>query len=368
MPPPPPPERDRALVIDVDLARGAALAGHLAATGLRATALGATALGIDPSLGRDHDLVVASDAPGRRGSVLALVRTLRTHFDPSQLPILAITDDPRAATVAAVLDAGADACVTRPYELPVLAARARALLRHKSLHDARELVMRMASHDLKNPITGILGCARLLEELLDAGDTSPHAHRELVSSIAASSLQMHRVVRDLVDTRAIGVGAVPVDRRPTDVNAIAGRVHAANLGPASAKGIRLDLVLGATRACALADPDRLSQVLDNLVSNAIKFSPPGTATRVVTRAAGDRLAIDVVDAGPGLGDADVTRLLRHYGRGAARPTAGESSTGLGLALSSRLVTLIGGELGARNNVPGPGATFSVSLPASRATA
>jgi len=102
-------------------------------------------------------------------------------------------------------------------------------------------------------------------------------------------------------------------------------------------------------------------VFDNLLSNALKFSPPGKAIYVSVRPAGGKIECKVRDEGPGFSDADKARMFRRYGRLSARPTGGEPSTGLGLSIVRKLVQLMNGDLSC-DSVQGQGAAFVVRLP------
>jgi signal transduction histidine kinase len=109
-----------------------------------------------------------------------------------------------------------------------------------------------------------------------------------------------------------------------------------------------------------ADADALRQVLENLVSNAVKFSPPGRTITVLTRAVPEGAEVEVRDEGPGLTKADRAALFQRYRRLSARPTAGEPSTGLGLSIARRLVAAMQGQL-LCDSEPGRGTAFRVRL-------
>jgi signal transduction histidine kinase len=112
----------------------------------------------------------------------------------------------------------------------------------------------------------------------------------------------------------------------------------------------------------LIDAPALERVLDNLVSNAVKFSSPGGHVRVEVRQEGSAAAISVTDSGPGIPEEDRPRLFRKFARLRPRPTAGESSSGLGLYITKRLVDAMGGSI-AISSPPEGGATFVVMLQA-----
>jgi signal transduction histidine kinase len=114
---------------------------------------------------------------------------------------------------------------------------------------------------------------------------------------------------------------------------------------------------------ASGDHDRLREAVDNLVSNAIKYSPPGTGIDISLERQDGRASIKVKDQGAGLSPEDMSRLFGRFQRLSAKPTAGESSTGLGLSIAKRIVELHGGTIQASSGGPGAGATFEIVLPA-----
>jgi signal transduction histidine kinase len=148
---------------------------------------------------------------------------------------------------------------------------------------------------------------------------------------------------------------------PTDLGALAAEIVEACQVAATAKGIALTLETAPDAPSVPADRARLSQVVQNLVDNAVKFSSAGDAVVVRTHRADDTVLLEVSDTGPGLQEDDFARVFSKYGRLSSRPTAGEKSTGLGLAISKQLVQQHRGDIGVRNN-PERGATFWFSLP------
>jgi signal transduction histidine kinase len=115
---------------------------------------------------------------------------------------------------------------------------------------------------------------------------------------------------------------------------------------------------------ALCDPDRIREALDNLLSNAIKYSPIGGRIELILERQDMNSVIRVKDEGAGLSAEDITRLFGRFQRLSAKPTGGESSTGLGLSIVKRIVELHGGAVTAESAGPGRGATFILTLPAS----
>jgi signal transduction histidine kinase len=112
------------------------------------------------------------------------------------------------------------------------------------------------------------------------------------------------------------------------------------------------------------DGDRVREAVDNLLSNAIKYSPIGGHIELLVRRAEGQTVVEVKDEGPGLSPEDMVRLFERFQRLSAQPTAGESSTGLGLSIAKRIVELHGGTIKAESPGPGRGATFIMRLPVS----
>ena len=235
---------------------------------------------------------------------------------------------------------------------------ARDRLVHLNLEKSR--FMNMAAHDLKNPLNTVSGFAQLL-----AADEpgASEAVKKYAGIIYEHAGRMHRLIVNLLDTQAIEEGLAKLHLEPCDLAELAAGV-AANFQPAAAaKRITLAGPAAGAAASVLANRDALTRVLENLVSNAVKFAPAGGTVwlAVETPHGTGRARLTVADDGPGLSAADKERLFRPFERGSARPTGAESSHGLGLFTALRLVEEQGGSI---QVVAGPlcGACFAVELP------
>jgi signal transduction histidine kinase len=113
---------------------------------------------------------------------------------------------------------------------------------------------------------------------------------------------------------------------------------------------------------ASCDSDRIREAIDNLVSNAVKYSPIGGAIDLLVRQEGGGIIVEVRDQGAGLSPEDISRLFGRFQRLSAKPTAGETSTGLGLSIVKRIIDLHGGRISVDSAGPGKGATFKMTLP------
>lgn len=225
----------------------------------------------------------------------------------------------------------------------------------------RNEMLGMAAHDLRNPLGAILGFAELLS--MRAGDRLTEKERMMLDQIVASSGRMTRLIGDLLDLSAIDAGELRLDVQAVDLVALVAESAPldADVAGAGKKDIALDLDLPEDPVVVEADAHKLGQVLSNLVSNAVKYSQPGTTLRVRVRARDDVAALEVQDEGQGIPEDERDRLFQPFGRASVETTAGESSTGLGLAIVQRIVEGHGGRIAVDSQV-GVGSTFRVELP------
>lgn len=218
----------------------------------------------------------------------------------------------------------------------------------------------LASHDLKAPLVGTIMTAEMLAE---ENEDRP-AVAERARTLRTESQRMLGLVQDLLDSSAAESGRLELQRETLDLAELADDVAAVFADRAARKNQRIEVVAesggGDTRI--EGDAARLRQVLENLVSNALKFSPPGTTTRLgVRRTTSGTIRLEVRDEGPGLTPEDRAGLFQRFRRLSAAPTGGEPSSGLGLALARDLVAAHGGRLEVESE-PGQGAVFFAEFP------
>jgi two-component system phosphate regulon sensor histidine kinase PhoR len=213
------------------------------------------------------------------------------------------------------------------------------------------------SHELRTPLTAIRG---YVEALLDEPETSERS-RQFLDVIGRHSLRMERLVTDLLRLARLDANQEPADIAVCDVEQILSTV-AADLEPAaSAKQQRIQVSVDGAVRQARADAAKLHDIVRNLVENAVNYSPDGTDIQVVVTPADGRVRLEVLDAGPGIPQDDLTRVFERFYRvdkSRARPGAG--GTGLGLAIVKHLVEVHGGDVRAENRPEG-GARFVVVL-------
>lgn len=215
----------------------------------------------------------------------------------------------------------------------------------------------IAAHDLRNPLTTIMASAQLLEIKAE-----PEKVPTLSRAIFKAGKQMRDLIVTLLDANAVEEGRFSCKAERCDLRELAGMAIGHFEAQAANKRITVLLELGPDLE-ALADHGTTLQVLDNLISNAVKYSPFDTTIRVSVFAEDERtMAISVADEGPGVSAADLQKMFGKFTRLTAQPTGGESSTGLGLSIVKKLTEAMGGTIECRSLL-GSGATFILRLPA-----
>jgi PAS domain S-box-containing protein len=245
-----------------------------------------------------------------------------------------------------------------------LAARAALAIDNARLYgearDAirfRESVMSIVAHDLKNPINGILLNLRFLAKSLSSGEEAKDA-RDSVDAIKHACSSMTTLIHDLLDLARIDGGQLTLLRQNYDAETLVRRVIVACEATAMERGITLGFVLPHHPPTVYCDRERFTQVLTNLVSNALKFSPEGAAVTIRVDDIPDALKFSVEDTGPGLSSEHMAHVFDRFWQ--ARPDAAKG-TGLGLSIARGLVDAQGGTIGVESTL-GRGSTFFFTLP------
>jgi two-component system, sensor histidine kinase and response regulator len=298
-------------------------------------------------------------------SGLDVLRQIRESHSIEELPVIMATAKGESHDIIEALDLRANDYVVKPIDFPVLLARMRTQLSLRRMAELKDDFLRIASHDLKGPLHAILSAASLIAMEVRPGQAMSDEMYEFVELIRNRTRQMWGIIEDFLDFQAFDDGQIQLHPGPAEINDLVKTVVARNRSYAESKEIGLSEELAEPAPIMEVDAGRLEQVIENFVSNAIKFSFAGSATTVRTRTGDDgSVFVEVEDQGPGLKPEDEARLFMKYARLSNQPTGGEVSTGLGLAICKRLIELHDGEIGARNNA-GEGSTFWFRLPAKR---
>jgi len=216
----------------------------------------------------------------------------------------------------------------------------------------------IVSHDLKNPLSAITMIANVLANEADTL-TSQEIH-EFAGDIRSSSGRMFKLITDLLDINRIEDGFAVTDAQTVFADEAVRIVASHYREAAQAKGIKINEQLAPAQLHA--SPSVLAQILDNLISNAVKYSLPDTEITLKTETDGKHVRISIADRGPGLTEEDKRNIFGKFKRLSAQPTGGEHSTGLGLSIVKKLAEAVGGEIRYESEL-GKGTTFTLELPA-----
>jgi two-component system CheB/CheR fusion protein len=223
---------------------------------------------------------------------------------------------------------------------------------------AKDRFLAVLSHELRTPLTAMFGWARLLKtQKLD-----PAAAARAIEVIERNTALQARLIEDLLDVSRIVTGTLHLDARPVMLAPVVGAALAAMQPAADAKGVLLTSALDEGAGPVRGDPARLQQIVANLVSNAIKFTPSGGRVDVRLARLGSDVELTVRDTGQGLTAAQLARLFVRFDLAPHRSTQSQGGLGLGLAIARHLVDLQSGNIQAESPGPGQGATFTVTLP------
>jgi signal transduction histidine kinase len=238
------------------------------------------------------------------------------------------------------------------------AARTTALNRQLAVaNEEKNRFLGIASHDLRSPLSSVRG----LSQLMLSAPIAEQDRQEFLETIHRTSDEMLGLVNDLLDVAVIESGKLDLRCARVELGELVQQRLRHFEPQARAKTIALETRLEPA-LFAMLDRGRFAQVIDNLVGNALKFSPAGSTVQVNLRRDGQALELSVDDQGPGIAPQDRALLFRSFQQLSARPTGGEKSTGLGLAIVKRIVDAHGGDIQVLDG-NGGGARFLVSIPA-----
>lgn len=297
--------------------------------------------------------------PGING--LQVLEEIRKHRSLINLPIIMVTADDLEESIITSLQLGANDYLTKPLNLPVAMARIETQLRLKELATLKDEFLRFASHDLKKPVIVMMDIVSELQKTLLPGDKVADDIPELLDLINRTGENMQQVIAGFLSSETPSHAAEESTDNVIAINNVVDKSLQANESYARKKGVRLKKELAENLPAIEANEFHLSQVLDNLIGNAMKFSPRDTTTTVKTHADDQYVYTEVCDGGPGLTEDDMKKLFTRYASLSNTPTGNETSSGIGLSMSKQFIEQYQGEIGARNN-PDQGATFWFKLP------
>jgi two-component system, NtrC family, sensor histidine kinase GlrK len=248
--------------------------------------------------------------------------------------------------------------VRGPEDLRYLGRRLDWLRRRlEEFETQKNRFLRHISHELKTPLTALREGAELLNDQV-AGPLVP-AQKQVVSIMRDNSIKLQRLIEELLDYQRALHAAASLEVKPVVLDALVAEAAKGHELAAQSKGLRL--VIDSQSAMVEADPEKLRSIIDNLVSNAVKFTPPGGTITVRARVQAGEAVIEVMDSGPGVPAEERESIFNLFFRGRGKGESGRiKGSGLGLAIARELVEAHGGHIAV---VPqGSGGHFRVTLP------
>jgi signal transduction histidine kinase len=313
----------------------------------------------------------------------ALVRELRAHPELEGIPIIVLTAKADDELRVKLLREGAQDFLTKPVASEELRARVANFVMLKRTRDvlqgalssqSRDLAtladelaaanrgkdefLAVLSHELRTPLMPILSWSFLLRE----GQLDAPAMKRALEAIERNAKLQARIVEDLLDVSRAIKGKLRLNVQPIVLDPVIQAAIESVRPAAEAKGIALDARLDLEMGPISGDPERLHQVVWNLTSNAIKFTPPGGRVEIRLARLGEHLHLTVTDNGRGIQPALLPRMFERFWQADSSATRAEGGLGLGLAVVRHLVELHGGTVRAESAGEGLGATFTVTLP------
>jgi len=241
--------------------------------------------------------------------------------------------------------------------------KAKILAELKELNEKKNQFLGIAAHDLRNPLTGIRGYLQLFIYTLKMDNFDRIKSVDDLNRALKIVDRMSNLINNLLDISAIESGKIKLTPEKVEIQKLLEEVIQFYHRLAEQKQIRLTLHENTQAQFAVIDRSRIIEVIDNLISNALKYTYPEGSVEVWYQQTIDQVTIFVRDTGQGLSQEDIQQLFSSFTRLSAKPTGGECSTGLGLAIVKKIVELHGGTVSVESQL-NVGSTFSFSLPIS----
>jgi two-component system, sensor histidine kinase and response regulator len=301
-------------------------------------------------------------------------RRLKSEYGDKSAPIIFITAKSESDDVVEGLGAGGVDYLPKPFNPKEVLARIRTHMQNQILSEQRKTLVEqlrkansaknrflgMAAHDLRNPLASIRGIAEFLREGA-VGPMTPD-QLDLIDTIHGASQSMLDMVNELLDVATIESGELKLNRELHNLSELVTKCVSMINREALKKNTRVTYEPTAPVSLQI-DPAKMKQVIDNLLSNAVKYSPPGSIITVSVQRddAKGTCSFSVRDQGPGIPHDERDKLFKDFSRLSSKPTGGEKSTGLGLAICRKIVDAHHGAIVAEN-LPDVGCEFRVTLP------
>ncbi len=301
---------------------------------------------------------------------------LKSDPEVAHIPVIFLTAKSDTEDIIQGFQIGGVDYITKPFKKEELLVRINTHINLKlatdtirnqnlelfKLNEEKNEFLGIAAHDLKNPLSAIMGLSELI--LREDMGFDIDEMRDFTKDINTSALQMFKLVTDLLDVNAIEQGKINLLMEDFPLANVVNDCYTNYIKRAADKSIELIFDNSISDNSCYADSGKVAQVIDNLVSNAIKFSPYEKNIYINVNEDENYLITEVKDEGPGISKEDQQKMFTKFQKLSARPTGNENSTGLGLSIVKRLVEEMKGKIEVESEI-GNGATFRLYIPKSK---
>ncbi|MBL7996983.1 histidine kinase [bacterium] len=231
----------------------------------------------------------------------------------------------------------------------------------EDLNTQKNEYLGIVAHDLRNPLSTIINYTELVMNDLQSGNVETADLLKDLAGVNNIAKNMSVFIAELLNIAAIESGNVQLEKQPEKIAEIIHDIFPLHYRRAEQKNIQVTLESMESLPMVLVDRSKIASVADNIISNAIKYTHPGGSVRIFGEKIDAEIHVHVADTGQGLTALDLQRVFTTFTKLSSKPTAGESSTGLGLSIVKKIIEIHGGRVWVKSE-PGKGSTFSFSLP------
>lgn len=303
---------------------------------------------------------------------LELCRKIQEKPETKNIPIIFLVSKINPDEISTAFDAGVVDYIIKPFNPIDISIRINTHLKLKHLRDQiveknKELLklnseknelLGIAAHDLKNPINNISMLAKVMR---DEKDLKSEEIQEFSQDIVDTSDRMLELISTLLDLNKIEQGEMKLKPELVDVNEVITLLITSYKDRAAKKDITIHFRTSQKHSYINSDRNAFIQILDNLISNAIKFTPYEKNIYIKLKDKHEYIHVEVIDEGPGMNEDDKKKLFGKFAKLSAKPTGDETSTGLGLSIVKKYIDMMDGTVWC-DSEPGEGATFIFEIP------
>ncbi|MBN2834052.1 MAG: hybrid sensor histidine kinase/response regulator [Candidatus Delongbacteria bacterium] len=311
--------------------------------------------------------------PGENGFEVAL--KLKNDDILKEIPIIFITALDDGDSIVKAFQSGGTDYIVKPVNKDELISRVKTQLDLKMTKDEllnknielnkmlkfKDQMLGMAAHDLKNPLNAILGYSELLQ--FNFENESHKNSQKILDTMIGIAVSMESLLREMLDLSAIQSGIIKIHNIQTDLLMLFRNCILKNTVMAAKKNIELKFLFSNIPETILTDPNKIDQVLSNLISNSIKYSHSDTKVIINLQFIDGKIVFYVEDQGQGIPENEKHLVFEPFTRTSVKATGGESSNGLGLAIIKKILEAMNGEIDLITEV-GKGSKFTITIPTS----